>query len=319
VDVLRSSNPDVSALVLVFSRDRAMQLDATLRSFFLHCDDPERAEVTVLYRATTPTHAEQYNELRKRAYAGRKGVRFVREQNFRDDVLSSLLATGSQSWSTRISRFLCRLGPFAGRLTGLWRSSFAHRIVLFLVDDNLFVRRFRLREIQELLSAHADALGLSLRLGRNTTYCYPRNHAQKLPDFGHVGSALKYAWTSGEGDFGYPLEVSSSAYRIADMLPLLAAVGFHNPNTMEEEMSRRRGRYRRARPSLLCFETSVTFCAPVNKVQTDMPNRSDENPELSSESLAKLFASGRRIDVESYAAFVPSGCHEEVALRFTGP
>jgi len=61
VDVLHSSNPDVSALVLVFSRDRAMQLDATLRSFFLHCEDPERADVMVLYRATTPTHAEQYD------------------------------------------------------------------------------------------------------------------------------------------------------------------------------------------------------------------------------------------------------------------
>ena len=103
------------------------------------------------------------------------------------------------------------------------------------------------------------------------------------------------------------------------MLPLLAAMRFRNPNTLEEEMSRRRGRYRRAKPSLLCFETSVAFATPLNKVQADMPNRSAESPEHSSESLAKLFASGRRIDVESYAAFVPTGCHEEVALRFTGP
>jgi hypothetical protein len=302
--------------VIVFSRDRAMQLDATLRSFFLHCEDADRASIIVLFQATNAMHAAQYAELARRDYAVARKVRFVREENFRADLLRELLGFAAPSRSASASRRLARLGAWAGRLTRLFRSAFGNEVVLFLVDDNLFVRGFRLRDVEDALAAHPDAVGVSLRLGRNTTYCYPRDHAQRVPPLVSAGRAVKYDWPGAEGDFGYPLEVSSSAYRLADVFPLLAGTRFRNPNTLEVAMARRAGSFRSAKPALLCFETSVTFCNPVNKVQGEIDNRAGAGAEHSSDSLARLFATGQRIDVESYAAFVPSACHQEVALRF---
>jgi len=49
-------------IVLIFSKDRALQLDAALRSFLLHCKDPELSEIRILY---TTTIAYQMPAIRK--------------------------------------------------------------------------------------------------------------------------------------------------------------------------------------------------------------------------------------------------------------
>ena len=59
--------------------------------------------------------------------------------------------------------------------------------VLFLVDDALFVRPFRLEVAAQALDSNADALGFSLRLGRNTSNCYVLGRAQALPEFEPIG------------------------------------------------------------------------------------------------------------------------------------
>jgi hypothetical protein len=66
----------------------------------------------------------------------------------------------------------------------------------------------------------------------------------------------------------------------------------------------------------LCYENSVTFCNPINKVQTVATNRAGSVVEYSSDHLAQLFESGYRIKVEAYTGFVPNACHQEVALNF---
>src|SRR4030042_1966805 len=96
---------------LIFSKDRALQLDATLRSFLLYCKDPELSEIRVLYTTTTSLHEEQYRQLQKHPYA----------------------------------------------------------------------------------------IGFSLRLGKNTTYCYPLDKGQRLPEFQTIEQdILKYNWTNAE-------------------------------------------------------------------------------------------------------------------------
>ena len=85
------------------------------------------------------------------------------------------------------------------------------QMVLFLVDDSLFVRDLFLQECTETLEANQDALGYSLRLGRNTVNCYPRNASQDLLEFREVSPAtLKYNWMGAGKDFGYSLEISCS-------------------------------------------------------------------------------------------------------------
>ena len=182
---------------VVFSKDRAMQLDCTLRTLHRHCKDIEEASIKVIYTTSNQFHARAYQKLKEEF----PSIEFVKERAFRDDLLS------------RVS---------------------SSEYVLFLVDDNIFVRDFRLRDIVGALKQDRAAIGVSLRLGRNTRYCYMLDKAQRLPEFDEAGDAfLAFDWTASEYDFGYPLEVSSSAYRVPDILSLLKSLNFVNPNSLE--------------------------------------------------------------------------------------
>ena len=120
--------------------------------------------------------------------------------------------------------------------------------------------------------------------------------------------------TDGIGDFAYPLELSSSVYRVSELLPQILSLSFNNPNTLESNMAQQARALRDRFPYLLCYERSVTFCNPLNMVQTVYPNRVRQGSEYSTERLAQLFEEGYRVNVESYKGFVSNACHQEVDL-----
>lgn len=290
-----------------------MQLDGTLHSFLRHCQDLDEIHLTVIFKASDSFHARQYAQL-SAEYATQR-ICFVQQHTFRHDVLTLLAPTTADAWTGNLQRLAVRLGLPVSSVGHRRLSSDQPRYVLFLVDDNIFVRDFSLREACEALTASAEALGFSLRLGQNTGHCYTANRLQSLPPFAPVsGSVLSFDWTTADGDFSYPLEVSSSLYRVNDILPVLNRSPFKNPNALEVQMAARAGLFRDGRPRLLCYEQSVTFCNPLNMVQTTYRNRASGRPEYSSAQLAQLFEQGHRIDVAAYAGFVPNGCHQEAEL-----
>lgn len=297
-------------LGLLFSKDRALQLDACLASFGRHVGDVSVVELVVVYSASSAKFLRQYEEL-ARWWDGK--ARFVPEMLFRSRVLE-ILGSAGKSRAGAESRFL---------QASLWRKAWPAAsenlldCVLFLVDDTLFVRSLKLAAVQAALRAHPDALGFSLRLGRNTTHNYVLNRQQDLPTFENVGSGiLTYNWTQADGDFGYPLEISSSLYRLATIQRLVPQLSFSDPNTLESQMALRARQFSRKNPAMLCPENSVAFSAPINRVQDVYENRSGASPEWSTERLAAKFDSGFRIDVAALDDFVPSACHQEVELSF---
>jgi hypothetical protein len=188
--------------------------------------------------------------------------------------------------------------------------------ILFLVDDNLFVRDFSLAEMTFAMDNSPDAIGFSLRLGENTTYSYMHHCPQALPAFSVIKTGLlKFNWTVSEYNFGYPLEVSSSIYRVAQLIPLLVSFPYPNPNTLERGLNNRRSWFKKEFPYLLCFNTSVAFCNPVNKVQkVSNRNRAAETYSYSPEQLAERFDAGARINVDAFIGFISNSCHQEVEL-----
>src|SRR5690242_10139059 len=90
-------------LGLIFSKDRAMQLEAGLASLFLHCKDPHLLDLKVLYTTSSRRQERLYDNLAS-AYPP---VEFIPEKDFRGQVLGLL--------------------------------GFPYEAVLFLVDDNLFI------------------------------------------------------------------------------------------------------------------------------------------------------------------------------------
>lgn len=263
---------------VVFSKDRPLQLDGTLRSFTAHVKEKEHG-ITVLYTTSSPEQEELYSAL-KREYAQ---ISFVRESSFKRDLLAVL-------------------------------KNFDY--VLFLVDDNIFVRDFSLAEAVTALEMSPTALGVSLRLGANTNYCYPLNRSQAVPEFSRlIGPYCSFNWVNAQCDFNYPLEVSSSIYKLALILPLLEQIDFKNPNTLEGNWAAKAKFYGASHPCLICPEKSITFCAPVNKVQSVMDNRAGETHGVSAQALADQYRAGKRLNVKAYAGFTPNACHQEVELH----
>jgi len=115
---------DDPLVAVVFSKDRAMQLEAMLRSCRRHCRDFDAARVAVLYAASDKRHEDQYRQLQ----AVFESIAFVRETDFKKDLLALL----SES-----------------------------HFVLFLVDDNLFVVDFALADARYYLARHPWALAFS--------------------------------------------------------------------------------------------------------------------------------------------------------------
>jgi hypothetical protein len=301
---------------LIFSRDRAMQLDAALRSFLLHCRDAATLDLFVLYYTSTSVHARQYTQL-EQEYAAWPRIYFVAQRHFRRDTLELLCQPMPGKQNSLLHRWWIRLGPHLGFLNSLWRSGTPTGQVLFLVDDNIFVRDFSLSEACRTLADHPDALGFSLRLGMNTTYSYPTDSPQASPVFELANNGiLKYNWTTADGDYAYPLEVSSSLYRLQDVFPVLVGLPFENPNFMESRFARKTFHFKADKQFLLCYSQSVTFCNPVNKVQQLHQNRAGVSVRYMVEELAKRFDDGQRIRVDAFNNFTPTSCHQEVEFVF---
>jgi hypothetical protein len=301
-------------LMIVFSRDRALQLDATLQSFFRHCSDPEKANINILYRASDDRFAKQYKKL-ETEYQSR-GVRFLQEVTFGDDLLRTIFQFSSVPFV--LGRFFFSvLYSFRKLVTGSFKGLHPHGNILFVVDDTIFVRPFSLQKICYLLEENPDALGFSLRLGLNTINCYTLNRSQFVPRYEEIqGNVIRFIWFGADADFGYPLEVSSSMYRIADLLPLLSYLPIKNPNGLEGKMYLHVKDFADKKEFLLCFNQTVAFSNPVNRVQNLNTNRAGVDISHTSQDLAAMFEDGYRIRIDVLDNFIPTGCHQEVAFTF---
>ena len=283
---------------VIFSKDRALQLHGVLASFAARCRDAAEARIAVIYKASSSQYAASYEQLR-RDFSERLDVEWVEESHFKRDLIG--LVTGEKLWWRR----LLGLVPL-DKAGGL----------LFMVDDNLFIREFQLRTTLEALERFPRSIGFSLRIGKNTTYCYSNRCDQPLPDFQHAeDGVLRFEWPGRVGDFGYPLEVSSSVYRTKDLLGLLSNLPYSNPNRLEQGLSISSKLFARTRPELLCFDQSVAFCAPVNIVQSVLDNRAGNAEKNSIANLNRKFLEGWRIDVDALNGFVPHAAHQEIELQ----
>jgi len=266
-------------IAVVFSKDRALQLDATLNSIVSNCLDIERLRICVIYKTSSQLHKKQYDTLIEE----HKEVRFVEENSFKGDLIRIVL----------------------GSLQGC---------VMFVTDDTIFTRNFSVKEIVDTLSDNETCIGFSLRLGGNTTYCYMQDKNQNIPEMEFINDRiLKYNWVGKEGDFGYPLELSSSVYGIPAIMVLLTSKGYTNPNSLETAMYQSLAYYTKTSPDILCYKVSVAFSNPCNIVQDKKTNR---HGNIDAEQLARDFSAGDRIDIDKYQNMTVNSVHQEEELYY---
>lgn len=265
-------------VMLVFSKNRAMQLDCTLRTFFKKCLDNDQIDVSVLYKCSNPANEDQYSRLKDLF----PKVDFFEETNFRDNVLYILSG---------------------------------YKYVLMCVDDTIFTNPFKVDDALEVLKDES-VIGFSLRLGSNIKYSYMTDMEQIAPNFNpheYSDNIQVFNWTDQMGDFAYPLELSSSIYRTDDIYNIAMRINWGCPNALEYCLDSFKSVIS-DKHMLGCYNTSVAFANPVNSVQTYCSGNKFGN--ISCEFLSDKFYKGYRIDTLPFHGLVSNSCHQEVAFKF---
>ncbi len=261
---------------LLFSRDRAMQLEGLLRSMETHCD-PFPA-VKILCKATDPRHRQSYDEV-LRAYR-HLPVTLQAEVDFREDL-----------------RLLIR--------------SIATKRMFFLVDDIIFIRPCNFSRLDPL---DRSTTIFSMRLGRNLSRCGIQDRQQDLPPLKPCPGApevYRWIWNEGQFDWGYPLSVDGNIFATAEVEAMADTLDYRSPNTLELSMQTLRNQF--AGMQGACFELSCIVNVPANRVQNDVQNPCGDS---SAREMLEKWQQGYRIAVERTYGMLNTSVHEDVILEY---
>jgi hypothetical protein len=273
----QNSNPFVT---VIFSKDRPMQLDLTLKTNEKECIEKNARNEIVLYKARN----ERYENAYQQVSLEHPSVQFLKENNFKLDLYECIKKK---------------------------------KYVLFVVDDCIFTRKYSTSTISNFLDICDGALGFSLRLGINTKICYPLYIENDIPYMQKIGTNIyAFSWKeAGTGDFSYPLELSSSVYRVKDIRPIIEGIHYTNPNQLEWIMYNYIPNLTN-KQFLLSYETSPAFCNPINRVQEENNNRVGLNPDYTIENMLEYYEKGYRIKTDSFDGFISNGAHQEVDIEY---
>jgi len=214
--------------IIVFSRDRACQLELFLRSMKTYFKEFYEYKINVLYTHSNDKFKEGYEKLFK--IHNDKNIIYIKE---------------SQSFKNHVLLLLDKDNPYT----------------IFFVDDVVFKNPFTLNCKQfKLFTMNDDILTLSLRLHPYLTYCYPARVNMISPNF---ESNLVFKWRGMTGDYGYPMSLDGHFFRTNEISALTRSLTFNNPNSYESIISG----YPVNRLKMICFEESVIVNNPINKVQ----------------------------------------------------
>jgi len=262
--------------IIIFSKDRAMQLDALLGSFFHFAKNPPALKI--IYRASSNPFESAYDEV-KTAYIA-NNVEFIKEQNFKADLTTALETINSSK-------------------------------VFFLVDDIIFKETVDFNYFEKI---DPKKQILSLRLGKHLNFAYTLQKEQKLPDLSpskEFNQLLSWDWNLAEYDWAYPLSVDGNLFDTSEVKIMVNHLNYKAPNSFEEALQLMTPLYAQRRG--LCFEKSVIVNNPCNKVQTENPN---VHGAITIEELNNKWLEGYRIDFKTFQGIENKSAHQELPLKF---
>lgn len=264
--------------IVIFSKDRALQLDSLLQSIKDHFLIPVES-IVVLYLPTNAKYAAGYEMLKGKNIIDR--LHWVEDIAFRNNLIS-----------------IC--SGFA-----------AESNIMFLVDDNIVFRQFNDLPLLGLLSKRH--LFISLRADRRyVTDRVPQFvREQRFLEWKWRAFFEKH----GNSTWHYPFSVDGNIFRTSDVTRLLRSISFKAPNSLEANMQRRQeALWLWPRRFALAPLHAVLFNNPLNSVQTEGRTW---NAGLSIEDMNNKYLEGWRIDNSVLYAVTPESTHHYVPLVLT--
>jgi hypothetical protein len=250
-----------------------MQLDLLLRSMKKYFKEYLNYPIKVLFDFSDVNYKIGYEKLQEL----HPEVFFVKETFFKSDLLTMI--------------------------------DISKKYTIFLVDDIIFKDHFSLecKEI-DLFEKSDDVICVSLRLHPKLTYCYARDiKINKNP----ILENCAYTFEKTSGDYSYPMSLDGHIFKTNDIYKILVNSNYIKPNSLEGELNTN---YRQIKKSkIICFEKSVLFNNPINRVQTEVCNKSGNIS--STIDLNIKFLNDKIIDLDYFDGFENNSVHQLVEVK----
>lgn len=273
-------------LVIVFSYNRAMQLDFTLRSMLQHfaCSS---YRVFVLYHCSS-SHLVSYDILREQYKHEARVVFCNREQGkFVVDVLPYLFRPRNLYRYFKHSH-LRKIGCEFKTMLENTMFNTQCEFIMFSTDDTVFYRRQCFAE-DEMMILRANPAQRSLRfyVGSNLNDCPPGLET--------LGGFMTWDYYSRDtnGNWSYPFAVDATVYSVKHLLSVLKPVLYNSPSTLESFGCRQMALLKYFRNGFSPLISSVVGL-PMNKVQNVVNNAHGNYDVL---YLNEMFVKGFRLDI----------------------
>ncbi|MBU0993971.1 MAG: hypothetical protein KJ737_15865 [Proteobacteria bacterium] len=261
---------------IIFSKDRPMQLDALLNSYFdlvRNC-----SPLHILYKCSTEGFSRAYDSLKVK-YKSHQ-VKFHQENRFREDLLSLLNQINTKK-------------------------------VFFLVDDILFINEFDMSFVNDF---DPEKYVFSLRMGKNITYSFMLNRKIKAPSLTEALQSephIYWEWNEGMSYWGYPLSVDGHVFSRKEVVFMISVSDFNAPNSLE--IALQSFKYAFASRYGVSFPVSKIVNIPLNRVQQEYQNKATGYSEI---ELLKLWEKGYRFDYKKLYNTISHSPHESLPIGF---
>jgi len=265
--------------IVVFSKDRACQLDLCLRTI----EEKFHVEknIIVQFAASNNLFMEGYQKL----IGCHPGVKFVKETSFQETFLNSL------------------------------RPLFQGRYILFLVDDDIFINSVDETEIRALIEMYENnplIHSISLRMNPDVNFCYPaRKHIQRPHEFLIENNIMRWNWTQACPHYcwGYPHPIDSHIYELTRVDFIFTQEKYNNPNEFECAFL---ANTNRNLPYMISPVQSKIFSIQNNFVKAGAKEKSLVSPE----ELNSLFLSGKKISTKNLYGYSAKQVHGRIPYEY---
>lgn len=222
--------------IIIYSKDRPMQLDLCLRSLKRFFHIPYRA--VVLFTASNNGYVEGYNLLQDKRIATSFG--WMKETNFRDDV-KRLLAMDDFDY------------------------------YLGIADDTVLVRDISEDHLWQQFVVNQNILTYTLRISKSLKYMFEGDEEAEKPQF--IDNTTLWYWRAArDKDWRYPMSSVCNIFKLNDFIPYVVQFPWSNPNTLEGYMATSPIN----KPLMLCRDEQSLFELCFNRTQTVCSNRCGE-------------------------------------------
>jgi hypothetical protein len=264
--------------ILIWSKDRACQLDLLLRSLFKNLPNFHTCHIYILYKASNDKFQQGYDIISKKY-----DVVLIKENDFYTDTMF-VLNNGSSH-------------------------------IMFLADDNVFYKHNELSSDRAVgLIENNGVCCVSLRLGLNTVV--QDYYTQLQSDMPKIFYRIDYDILIWEWrlvhryhNFGYPFALDAHIYNKETILSNLN-FDFKDTTQLEGNYCQQVEHFSKY---MCCLEHSVSFNNPTNTISNSgLTAGRDHGNSL--EFLNDSFINGSQISLDNMEQADIVGCHQEVEI-----